>query len=152
MRGHAARGGEDAARGAHARDVVGRGLRADQDHPLRGATPRRLVGGEDDRARRGAGRGRESRGEERVFLSLGRIQHRVEDLIQVLGLLAGLLGDALHVTLGLAAGRRQLRALRPLGLHVAKAILQLRQPLGDGLVALGLDLVLLGVEIPFDVG
>ena len=82
--GHPSRGRENAARGVHARDVVRRSLRPDQDHPLRGAPAHRLLRGEDDRARGRARRGGGSAREDLVLRSLHRVQHGVQHLIQVL--------------------------------------------------------------------
>ena len=64
VRGHAAARGEDALRGVHAVDVLGRGLDADEDHLLAALGARLgLVGGEDDLARRRAGRRGQALGE-----------------------------------------------------------------------------------------
>ena len=81
VRGLAALGGEDAARGVEAGDVVGLGERAHEDHVARlGGGGDRLVGGEHDlalgRARRGGDAAREHL-EARLGVE-GRVQQRVE--------------------------------------------------------------------------
>ena len=78
------------------------------------------------------------------------VLERRQHVVQVLGLLPGGLRDLLDVALGLPASRRELRALGPLALEVAQAVLQLREPLGDRLVPLAVDLALLGVEVTLD--
>ena len=81
VRGLAALGGQDAARGVEAGDVVGLGERAREDHvaALRGGRDR-LLGGEDDLALGRAGRGGDAAGEHleaRVRVER-RVQQRVE--------------------------------------------------------------------------
>jgi len=81
-----------------------------------------------------------------------QVLERAQHMVEVLGLLAGALGELLDIALGLAAGGGELRALRPFGLHVAEPVLQLGQALGDGLVALGVDLAFLHVQVVLDLG
>ncbi|GIU97286.1 MAG: hypothetical protein KatS3mg013_1089 [Actinomycetota bacterium] len=51
-----------------------------------------------------------------------------QDLVEVIGLLLGPLGDAFDVALGLTASGRQLRRARALGLELLDALLQLDEP------------------------
>ena len=79
--GHAAAGGQDAAGGVHAVDVLGAGLDAHQDDRLtllRAAF--RLIGGKHDGTRGGAGAGRQSLGQQRAVCL--RIQHRMQQLVE----------------------------------------------------------------------
>ncbi len=71
---------------------------------------------------------------------------------QVLRLAPGGVGDPFDVALRLAAGGRELRAPDALRLEVAQAVLQLGHPLGDLLVAMRIDLLLLLLEILLDLG
>ena len=68
----------------------------------------------------------------------------------MLGLALGRLGDPVDVALGLAPGGRELGALGPLALQLAKALFELGQPALDLVVALGLELVLLLVDLLLD--
>ena len=73
-----------------------------------------------------------------------------QDLVEVLGLALGLLRDPVDVALGLAPGGRELGALGPLALELAQSLLELGQPALDLVVALGLELVLLLVDLLLD--
>ncbi len=70
----------------------------------------------------------------------------------MVGLALGLLRDPLDVALGLPPGRRELGALGPLRLELAEALLELGQAPLDLLVPLGLDLALLLLDLPLDLG
>ena len=84
MRGSAAPGREDPARGVETGDVVGLGERAHQDHVLAvGGAPDSLPGAEDDRSLGRAGRRRDPGGQ-RLDL-LGRVEDRVQQRLQRLG-------------------------------------------------------------------
>ena len=89
--GHAAARGEDALRGGHAADVLGRRLDAHQDHRLaarRGGLG--VLGVEDDAAGGRAGTGVEALGEPALLLHgavlLGRVEGRAQELVELLGL------------------------------------------------------------------
>ena len=84
MRGHAAAAGEDAHGRAHAFDVLGVGLFADQEHVLAGLGPLDgLVGGEDDLAAGAAGTRRQALGERLGRLLGRRIDDRVQQLVEL---------------------------------------------------------------------
>src|SRR5205085_7184487 len=80
-----------------------------------------------------------------------QLLERLEHLVQVVGLAAGRLGEALDVALGLPAGRGELGALGPLALQLAQALLELGQALADLVVAAPVDLALLLVDLLLDV-
>src|SRR5262245_21814913 len=77
---------------------------------------------------------------------------RGQDLVQVLGVALGGLGDPVDVALGLAAGGRELRALGALALELAQAVFQLGQPALDLVVAVRLELTLLLLDLLLDLG
>ena len=93
--GHAAAGGEDALRRAHAFHVLGVGLLADEDDllallgPLHG-----VLRGEDDLADRAAGTGGKPLGEDLGCLLLGGVDDGVQELVELGG------GDARDGLLG----------------------------------------------------
>src|SRR5690606_8397871 len=90
VRGHAARGREDAGRGAHAVDVLGARLASHQDDVLPlGGRAYGVVRVEDDDARRRAGARREAARERLDALRserLGRREARLHELLERVGL------------------------------------------------------------------
>ena len=84
MGGHAALRGQDALRGVHADDVLGRGLRPDQDHLLAALGPRLgLLGREDDLAHRRARRSRQAARDHRRRLR--SVDRRMQQLVEGVG-------------------------------------------------------------------
>ena len=73
-----------------------------------------------------------------------------EHVVEVLGLATRGLVDLLDVTLGLALGGGQLGALGALALQLLQPVLELAEALLDVLVALGLDVALLGLDLGRD--
>ena len=109
MRGHTAADGQDALRGLHALDVLGRGLQTDQDHLLTAGGP--LLGvlsGEHDLAAGGAGGGGQSLAHRLGGLQGLGIELGMQQGVQVAGIDHGdglLLGD--HALVHQVAGDLQ---------------------------------------------
>ena len=75
---------------------------------------------------------------------------RREHVVEVLRLARGRLGDALDVALGLTLGGGELRALGTLAFELLQTVFELGQTLLDVVVAIGLELTLLGIELRLD--
>ena len=103
VRGHAAARGQDAGRGVHADDVLGRGLGAHQQHRSGGRHLGRLLGGQRDPPGGGARAGGQAVGEQRAA------------------------GDRLLLRLGVELRGQELRELR--GLDAAERLAAVDQPL-----------------------
>ena len=109
VRGHAAANGQDALSGLHALDILGRGLQTDQDHLLAPGSPfLGVLGGVDDLAAGGAGRGGQSLAHRGGGLQSGGVKLGMQQRIQVPGVDHGhglLLGD--HALVHQVAGNLQ---------------------------------------------
>ncbi len=84
--GHAAARGENSLGHFHAVDIVGHGFLAHQDHRRAFELLDGVVGGEDDGAHRRARRGRQPLGEQRQRFLGFRIEHRMQELVELLGI------------------------------------------------------------------
>ena len=109
VRGHAAANGQDALGGLHALDILGRGLQTDQDHLLAPGSPfLGVLGGVDDLAAGGAGRGGQRLAHRGGSLQRGGVKLGMQQRIQVAGIDHGhglLLGD--HALVHQVAGDLQ---------------------------------------------
>ena len=119
--GHAAARGENALGHFHAVNIVGHGLFAHQDDGSLGGLLDGIVGVEHDGSHRSSRRGRQTLGQQRKLLLRFRIEHRMQQLVELLRIDAQhrflLVDQTFFHHLDGDAHRRRTRALAVAGLQ-----------------------------------